>query len=132
MELLSETLTEEKRANELLTSIADGGFNEIATERRRAAELQVKANWTLYGMQGKLRVAVNLVHFGVDGALCSRPSLVVDTSQKPGAGRIRERCALRTSSPGLLYRKALWGGIRGVQTGPGVTAFARIHCSVHV
>jgi hypothetical protein len=50
VELLSETLTEERRANELLTSIADDRVHEIATERRRAAELQVKANWTLYGM----------------------------------------------------------------------------------
>ena len=38
MELLSETLAEEKHADELLTSIADGGTNESATERPLAAE----------------------------------------------------------------------------------------------
>ena len=38
VELLSETLAEEKHADELLTSIADGGVNESATERPLAAE----------------------------------------------------------------------------------------------
>ena len=38
VELLSETLAEEKHADELLTSIADGGVNESATERPQAAE----------------------------------------------------------------------------------------------
>jgi ferritin-like metal-binding protein YciE len=38
VELLGETLAEEKHANELLTSIADGGVNESATERPQAAE----------------------------------------------------------------------------------------------
>src|ERR1700730_2751764 len=38
VELLSETLPEEKHADELLTSIADGGVNESATERPLAAE----------------------------------------------------------------------------------------------
>ena len=38
VELLSETLAEEKHADELLTSIADGGTNESATERPLAAE----------------------------------------------------------------------------------------------
>jgi ferritin-like metal-binding protein YciE len=38
VDLLSETLTEEKHADELLTSIADGGVNESATERPHAAE----------------------------------------------------------------------------------------------
>jgi ferritin-like metal-binding protein YciE len=38
VELLSETLAEEKHADELLTSIADGGVNESATERLQAAE----------------------------------------------------------------------------------------------
>jgi len=37
-ELLSETLAEEKHADELLTSIAEGGVNESATERPQAAE----------------------------------------------------------------------------------------------
>ena len=38
VELLSETLAEEKHADELLTSIADGGVNESAIERLQAAE----------------------------------------------------------------------------------------------
>jgi ferritin-like metal-binding protein YciE len=38
VKLLSETLAEEKHAEELLTSIADGGVNESATERPLAAE----------------------------------------------------------------------------------------------
>jgi ferritin-like metal-binding protein YciE len=38
VELLSETLAEERHADELLTSIADGGVNESASERPRAAE----------------------------------------------------------------------------------------------
>ena len=38
VELLSETLAEEKHADELLTSIAEGGVNESATERPQAAE----------------------------------------------------------------------------------------------
>ena len=38
VELLNETLAEEKHADELLTSIADGGVNESATERPQAAE----------------------------------------------------------------------------------------------
>jgi ferritin-like metal-binding protein YciE len=38
VELLSETLDEEKRADELLTSIAEGGVNESAFERAQAAE----------------------------------------------------------------------------------------------
>jgi len=36
--LLGETLAEEKHADELLTSIADGGVNESAAERPQAAE----------------------------------------------------------------------------------------------
>jgi ferritin-like metal-binding protein YciE len=38
VELLSETLAKEKHADELLTSIADGGVNESATERPVAAD----------------------------------------------------------------------------------------------
>jgi ferritin-like metal-binding protein YciE len=38
VELLSETLEEEKHADELLTSIAEGGVNESASERPQAAE----------------------------------------------------------------------------------------------
>ncbi len=38
VELLGETLEEEKHANKLLTQIADGGVNESATERPQAAE----------------------------------------------------------------------------------------------
>jgi ferritin-like metal-binding protein YciE len=38
VELLGETLAEEKHADELLTSIADGGVNESASERPQAAE----------------------------------------------------------------------------------------------
>lgn len=38
VELLNETLAEEKHADELLTSIAKGGVNESATERPQAAE----------------------------------------------------------------------------------------------
>jgi ferritin-like metal-binding protein YciE len=38
VELLEETLAEEKHADELLTSIADGGVNESATERPEAGE----------------------------------------------------------------------------------------------
>jgi len=38
VKLLSKTLAEEKHADELLTSIADGGVNESATERPLAAE----------------------------------------------------------------------------------------------
>jgi ferritin-like metal-binding protein YciE len=37
VELLNETLAEEKKADELLTSIADGGVNEAAAERPREA-----------------------------------------------------------------------------------------------
>jgi ferritin-like metal-binding protein YciE len=37
-ELLAQTLAEEKHADELLTSIADGGVNENAMERSQAAE----------------------------------------------------------------------------------------------
>jgi ferritin-like metal-binding protein YciE len=37
-ELLGETLAEEKHADELLTSIANGGINESATEQPQAAE----------------------------------------------------------------------------------------------
>jgi ferritin-like metal-binding protein YciE len=37
VELLNETLAEEKKANELLTSIAEGGVNEAAAERPREA-----------------------------------------------------------------------------------------------
>lgn len=37
-ELLSETLAEEKHADELLTSIANSGINESATEQPQAAE----------------------------------------------------------------------------------------------
>jgi ferritin-like metal-binding protein YciE len=37
VELLNETLAEEKRADELLTSIAEGGVNEVAAERPREA-----------------------------------------------------------------------------------------------
>jgi len=37
VELLSETLEEEKNANQLLTSIAEDGVNEAATERPREA-----------------------------------------------------------------------------------------------
>ena len=70
MELLSETLTEERRANELLTSIADDRVHEIATERRRAAELQVKANWTLYGM-------------------CQDPSVIVSRRSRGAAALVR-------------------------------------------
>jgi ferritin-like metal-binding protein YciE len=36
-ELLSETLAEEKKADELLTSIAEGGVNEAAFDRPREA-----------------------------------------------------------------------------------------------
>ena len=38
IELLSETLEEEKQADELLSSIAEGGVNESASERPQAAE----------------------------------------------------------------------------------------------
>jgi len=38
IELLSETLEEEKHADELLSSIAEGGLNESASERPQAAE----------------------------------------------------------------------------------------------
>src|SRR6266849_6175233 len=38
VELLGETLEEEKHADELLSSIAEGGVNESASERPRAAE----------------------------------------------------------------------------------------------
>lgn len=38
VELLSETLEEEKQADELLSSIAEGGVNESASERPQAAE----------------------------------------------------------------------------------------------
>jgi ferritin-like metal-binding protein YciE len=39
VELLNETLAEEKKADELLTSIAAGGVNEAAAEHpRKAAE----------------------------------------------------------------------------------------------
>jgi ferritin-like metal-binding protein YciE len=38
VELLSDTLAEEKHADELLTSIADSGVNESANERPQAAE----------------------------------------------------------------------------------------------
>src|SRR5712671_2503902 len=38
VQLLGETLAEEKHADELLTSIADGGVNESASERPQAAE----------------------------------------------------------------------------------------------
>lgn len=38
VELLSETLEEEKHADELLSSIAEGGVNESASERPQAAE----------------------------------------------------------------------------------------------
>jgi ferritin-like metal-binding protein YciE len=38
VELLGDTLAEEKHADELLTSIADGGVNESASERPQAAE----------------------------------------------------------------------------------------------
>jgi ferritin-like metal-binding protein YciE len=38
VELLSETLDEEKHADELLSSIAEGGVNESASERPQAAE----------------------------------------------------------------------------------------------
>ncbi|MGQ0443748.1 MAG: YciE/YciF ferroxidase family protein [Beijerinckiaceae bacterium] len=38
VELLSETLAEEKHADELLTSIAEGGVDESAAERPRAAQ----------------------------------------------------------------------------------------------
>jgi ferritin-like metal-binding protein YciE len=38
VDLLKETLAEEKRADELLTSIAKGGVNESAAERPQAAE----------------------------------------------------------------------------------------------
>jgi ferritin-like metal-binding protein YciE len=37
VELLNETLEEEKKADQLLTSIADEGVNEAATERSREA-----------------------------------------------------------------------------------------------
>ena len=37
VELLSETLEEEKHADELLSSIAEGGINESASERPQAA-----------------------------------------------------------------------------------------------
>ena len=38
LDLLEQTLAEEKRADELLTSIAKGGINESAAERPQAAE----------------------------------------------------------------------------------------------
>jgi ferritin-like metal-binding protein YciE len=38
VELLSETLEEKKHADELLSSIAEGGVNESASERPQAAE----------------------------------------------------------------------------------------------
>jgi ferritin-like metal-binding protein YciE len=38
VKLLKQTLDEEKRADEILTSIAAGGVNESATERPQAAE----------------------------------------------------------------------------------------------
>jgi ferritin-like metal-binding protein YciE len=38
VELLGETLAEEKHADQLLTSIADGGVNESATERPLTAD----------------------------------------------------------------------------------------------
>ncbi len=38
VELLSETLEEEKHADELLSSIAEGGVNESASDRPQAAE----------------------------------------------------------------------------------------------
>jgi ferritin-like metal-binding protein YciE len=38
VELLGETLAEEKHADEILTSIAGGGVNESASERPQAAE----------------------------------------------------------------------------------------------
>jgi hypothetical protein len=48
-----------------------------------------------------------------------------------GLGGIRERCALRTCSPKWsTLSEGIVGGIRGVQTGPRVTAFARIHRSI--
>jgi ferritin-like metal-binding protein YciE len=37
VELLNETLAEEKKADQLLTSIAEGGVNEAASERPREA-----------------------------------------------------------------------------------------------
>ena len=37
MELLNETLAQEKKADELLTSIAENGVNEAAAERPQAA-----------------------------------------------------------------------------------------------
>jgi ferritin-like metal-binding protein YciE len=37
VELLNETLGQEKKADELLTLIAEGGLNEAATERPREA-----------------------------------------------------------------------------------------------
>ena len=37
VELLGETLAEEKKADQLLTSIAEGGVNEAASDRPREA-----------------------------------------------------------------------------------------------
>lgn len=97
--------------------IPPSSFRDVREEQRLSCGVEDTGGAHDYNaQQGKSRVAVNLVHFGVDLALCSQPFLVVDTPQRPGAGRIRERCALRTCSPKWsTLSDGIVGGIRGVQ-----------------
>ena len=65
--------------------IPPSSFRDVREEQRPSCGVEDTGGAHDYNaQQGKSRVAVNLVHFGVDLALCSQPFLVVDTSRRPG------------------------------------------------